>query len=80
MKQGPTDERRKMRAAAQRQRVQTEEDDTPQRVPASKDDAFQRVPTSQEGASQRVPPDEDEADDGAVLMPGLEVTHPSLKE
>ena len=27
-----------------------------------------------------MPPDKDEADNGAVLMPGLEVTYPSLKE
>ena len=32
MEQGPTDERHKMRAAAQSQRVQTEEDGMPQRV------------------------------------------------
>ena len=69
-----------MRAAAQRQRVQTEEDGTPEKVPASKDGVPQRVPTSQEDAPQRVSPEEDEADNGAVLMPGLEVTCPSLKE
>ena len=80
IEQGPTDERCKMRITAQRQRVQTEEANTPQRVPPSKEGAPQRVPASQEGAPQRMPPDDDEADDGAVLMPGLEVTYPSLKE
>ena len=74
IEQDPTDERRKMRAAAQRQRVQTEEANTPQRVPPSKEGAPQRVPASQEGALQRVLPDDDEADDGAILIPGLEVT------
>ena len=38
------------------------------------------MPASQEGAHQGVPPDDDEADDGTVLMPRLEVTYPSLKE
>ena len=31
------------------------------------------------GKAQRVPPEE-VAEDGAVLMPGLEVTYPSLKD
>ena len=80
MEQGPTDKRREMRGAAQRQRVQTEKAGTPQTVPPSKEGAPQRMPASQEGAHQRVPPDDDETVDGAVLMPGLEVTYPSLKE
>ena len=83
IKQTPTDQRRQMRAEAQRQRVATETSDSqPQRVDQSTQErAAQKVPDDADGSGpQRVPLDEDEAEDGAVLMPGLEVTYPSLKD
>ena len=67
-----TDTRRQQRSTAQQQRVATEIAQQ------------QRVPEiTQDGDSQRVlnpeAEEEQEADD-AVLMPGLEVTYPSLKD
>ena len=47
---------------------------------STQNDAAQRVPDGPSNdEAQRVPPDEI-AEDGAVLMPGLEVTYPSLKD
>ena len=80
--QSPIDQRRNLRANAQRQRIATEQqEEQTQRVGQSaQNDSAQRVPNdpTPDGA-QRVPPDE-VAEDSAVLMPGLEVTYPSLKE
>ena len=81
----PADEKRQTRVNTQRQRVATEESERqPQRVEQTTQGLVdQRVPASvNDNGPQRVPPDEDEdsAEDGTVLMPGLEVTYPSLKD
>lgn len=78
MKQGPTDKCRRLRDAVQRQRGASEASE-PQRV-RTESGTPQRVPDSGTGTPQRVSPDEDDVEDGALLMPGLEVTYPSLNE
>ena len=60
----------------------TTEDAQRQRVPdVTQEDESQRVPENDE--SQRVSDkdlEEEHEEDDAVLMPGLEVTYPSLKD